>query len=993
MLFPMLCSVSCFVSFPFAHAFQTPPARTAPARPASGNAVQNKTVSGKPPGKAAQGKPPANPPSHSGAATSSVLPPASPPAPPPTVFGPPLPLPPTHPRRAALVGGLNAALQATAARVDVDAAAFIGTLPALWRGTVYRPFAPVTGTAGTSPITLDAPLNQLRKSSGATLARINPLAAPGVVTRSTDDLPIVLWDRVDAALKQAAEKGQDVIFDIQADAGGTETNANTLIGATLRRYRADPPAPIVRWELACDASQAPGRYPVFARLARALAPDAALGLNVVSGNVVEGVRKTATICAQDKLVLDSVAWRVPIGVPDAGELIRRLRLALARFPALKNTLLLPTLPTLPPDETSGEPPSPAALVSLYARLVQAAPPDPPNPLLGALAENGLLESVFHGAATTMNTVNAPALLVSSGAHTLALLNRMAGSRLQTHSEDTGIGCLAVRLQARVLVLLWREPRANRIASTASRINESVDALTVLRLHNLPPDTENGLRILRYDPGDAPALSPPAEPGKPPFASATGLPPLLVADVPGGGNYLPGELEVPMLLEPGGACLLEILPAKPASSGLQLSLESTSANVRGGDPLEVILSVRNTTTKPRNLDIVLTASLPGVLPQPVSRVSPGVIAPNDGRAFRFTLRAPIAGANSNVALNVQANGDTAASLMLPILPAFDVALETPRADVETGSGAARMRVRLTNRSRSSLKLRLRSAVIDQANGTDSAPGTFVTLPPNSAPVISSITLSSPVHEPGVYPVTVWVEADDRLLRTIRAFVGVPFLCPYAVVKPTIDGDLSEWTEGEPLGMGRVEQAHGKNGRPWGGPGDISAYAYTRWDEQYFYFACAVTDDVFYQPYGLADMAKGDSVVFALATNSGLSARKSGEPEYAEFGMALLKDKQGHLTPTLARFLESGAVKRAAPVSVKGARFAIRQAGTRTFYEAAIPWSAWRPVSPRAGQTVSLAILVNDNDGQGRGYMEWGSGLAGSKRPALFPPLRLVAPPHD
>ena len=48
---------------------------------------------------------------------------------------------------------------------------------------------------------------------------------------------------------------------------------------------------------------------------------------------------------------------------------------------------------------------------------------------------------------------------------------------------------------------------------------------------------------------------------------------------------------------------------------------------------------------------------------------------------------------------------------------------------------------------------------------------------------------------------------------------------------------------------------------------------------------------------------------------------------------------------------------------------------------------------AGQTVSLAIVVNDNDGQGRGWMEWGSGLAESKRPALFPPLRLLAAPLD
>ena len=85
------------------------------------------------------------------------------------------------------------------------------------------------------------------------------------------------------------------------------------------------------------------------------------------------------------------------------------------------------------------------------------------------------------------------------------------------------------------------------------------------------------------------------------------------------------MEVPTLLEPGGVCLLEILPAKLAPPGFELSLTSTSANVRGGDPLEVILSVRNTTPKPRALNIVLTTSLPGALPQPVSRVSLGVIA--------------------------------------------------------------------------------------------------------------------------------------------------------------------------------------------------------------------------------------------------------------------------------------------------------------------------------------------------------------------------------
>ena len=427
---------------------------------------------------------------------------------------------------------------------------------------------------------------------------------------------------------------------------------------------------------------------------------------------------------------------------------------------------------------------PAALVSLYARLVQAAPPDPPNPLLGALAENDLLESAPRGAVNAANSTKAlgapaavadPPASLSSGAQMLALLNRMAGSRLRARSADTGIGCLAARLQTRVLALLWREPSASRLTSTASRINEAADALTILRLRNLPPEMENGLRILRYEPIGAFARSLSAELGRTPFTMATGLPPLLVADVPGGGNFLPGELEISTLLEPGGACLLEILPAKPASSDLQVTLESTTANARGGDPLDVILSVHNNGPKPRKLDVVLTASLPGALAQPVSRVSLGLVAPNGGRAFRFALRAPIAGANTNVALNVQGNGDAATALMIPVLPAFDAALDTPRVDVESGANAANanLRVRLLNRSRSPLKLRLRSE--NTANGSDNAPVTDVTLPLGGTPVIRSVPISSPAREPGVYPVAVRVEANDRVLRTLRAFVGVPFLC--------------------------------------------------------------------------------------------------------------------------------------------------------------------------------------------------------------------------
>jgi hypothetical protein len=55
---------------------------------------------------------------------------------------------------------------------------------------------------------------------------------------------------------------------------------------------------------------------------------------------------------------------------------------------------------------------------------------------------------------------------------------------------------------------------------------------------------------------------------------------------------------------------------------------------------------------------------------------------------------------------------------------------------------------------------------------------------------------------------------------------------------------------------------------------------------------------------------------------------------------------------------------------------------TVYELALPWSKLAPSEAGDGM-LSLSMLVNDNDGAGRkGYVEWGSGIGGSKDAALF-----------
>ncbi|MNP80519.1 hypothetical protein D3C76_1786440 [compost metagenome] len=59
--------------------------------------------------------------------------------------------------------------------------------------------------------------------------------------------------------------------------------------------------------------------------------------------------------------------------------------------------------------------------------------------------------------------------------------------------------------------------------------------------------------------------------------------------------------------------------------------------------------------------------------------------------------------------------------------------------------------------------------------------------------------------------------------------------------------------------------------------------------------------------------------------------------------------------------------------------------------ALPGEELAPVKP-ADTLFSFSILVNDNDGQDRrGWVEWGSGIGGSKTTSVYKGMRFVPVP--
>lgn len=164
--------------------------------------------------------------------------------------------------------------------------------------------------------------------------------------------------------------------------------------------------------------------------------------------------------------------------------------------------------------------------------------------------------------------------------------------------------------------------------------------------------------------------------------------------------------------------------------------------------------------------------------------------------------------------------------------------------------------------------------------------------------------------------------------------------------------------------------------YNGPEDFSGKLWSTYDNNHLYLYARVHDDVFSQPNQGDAMWGGDSIQFAV------SAGMPGENlRWYEYGMALTP--QG---PELYRWMGPQGVVTGT-ISNPNLQVTRDETAKDTIYQLALPWSELAPIVPSDG-ILSLSILVNENDGNGRrGYVEWGSGIGSSKQSSLFKPIQL------
>jgi hypothetical protein len=820
-----------------------------------------------------------------------------------------LPSPPETTVRAGLIATPPPALLSEAAHLEVDAAETLGAMPRIWRGV-----APNLADAGRLPAAWNE-FGPRLNAAGAPFIRINPFS-PDNLTVTEEGTLNLRWEEPDQLLQTLAKAGANVILMLTPPPTVTPEAWQNFLRSALERYGKDANFGVTRWELGVPSEWVKTWYGPFAQTARAALPSAPVGLHVLAGEPAMAAAHLVEICAQSNAPCDSFSWRV-LGSPlEAAQTTWEVRAIFARSAAMKRTALLPELRGEAQRETASQ------LLALTSRALDYAPLREENPLLGVLAA-------------------LPALVTEEGRPTgawttMQMLNRLAGSRLPTRSDDSGVRCLATRSGNAIVIVIWRE------ADTLDRGEQ----LTLVRLRNLPAEWKRRLRLTRYDVGTAASF------GEEPKPRA-------IADLHGNGL----AWELPLLLAPRAATLIELRPA-PASA-LQAALTSPRFTWYGGDELELTLTLRNTSTKPLPAIAQISSSVPRLVSPSLERADLGTIPPESARALRYRFRAPTVGRDTAAQFQIRVGNDCQTALAVLLSASLTARLDTPRLDLDRPNGKAVARVRLSNRSNAPLGVQI---------SADGGPPVGASLPMGGKSVVKNLELTAPSENPGYYPVEIAIRDSFGTTTGLRAEVGVPVLCRYATVTPTIDGNLREWTDAAPMGMGRAEQVHEKS---WGGPNDLSAIAYTKWDDQFFYFACAVTDNAHYVPRSAADLTQADSVQFAISVNRNGSSEKVGYgPGDMEFGLALVNGAQ----PTLYRLTP--------PTGVANGLCVIRREGDKLYYEAAIPWKELAPARPAPEAVFGFSVLVNDCDGRGTGYIEWGGGIGGAKRPGQFPPLRLV-----
>ena len=207
-------------------------------------------------------------------------------------------------------------------------------------------------------------------------------------------------------------------------------------------------------------------------------------------------------------------------------------------------------------------------------------------------------------------------------------------------------------------------------------------------------------------------------------------------------------------------------------------------------------------------------------------------------------------------------------------------------------------------------------------------------------------------------------------------------------PVLDGSLAGWNRECPIPLLGDNQLTVFDPNYKWSPENLSGVAYLEWDNDALYFAAEVIDAQSEVPFTDDKTPESDSIVLAIDPSNRTKGRES---EAFEYYLSAASPGGGSGKFTLYRpaahagGLPSGQLARDSSVY----EMVVKREGTKTIYEARLPWSQLGAIAPVAGTQFGLSLQLNDNDGHGRAAcMSWGEGIQPAWDPVHFGVTTLV-----
>lgn len=217
-------------------------------------------------------------------------------------------------------------------------------------------------------------------------------------------------------------------------------------------------------------------------------------------------------------------------------------------------------------------------------------------------------------------------------------------------------------------------------------------------------------------------------------------------------------------------------------------------------------------------------------------------------------------------------------------------------------------------------------------------------------------------------------------------NIPYVFALQMPTPTIDGDFSDWAASGAMALPIIINSDILTTNPagvpgWGGVTDLSATAYVGWNDQGFYFAAEVKDDVQNQPQTEVNIWQGDSIQFSI--DAAFNRKPRYDTDDYEYGLALTP-----AGPQVQRW-QAAVGKKTGLVAEAKLAVVRDEAAKVTRYELALPLSEVEPAVLTGGVSVGFSWMINEDDGAGRdGWVEWTEGIGKTKDPSKYGQLVFV-----